>query len=422
MKQIINTLVLAVLSLACANTATAKQEIVKRIDPVVPEGYHAIIYEDVFVIGSRRIPSANPAADAYKLIDSRLKEGETVVLAVADPAGRVGIGSGWSPQDAFVLKDKDREGVNVAFVGVTPEATVGPLFLGETFHRVERAEFHNIGIKGAQDSFAIRQKGKVHNLIFNNFWVQKPQGYPQNTYQSLFHLHKDWDLLILKGYQARKHRVQHHCFYLKHGGAFQVLDCELWGGNRSGFQARPHASEPYPSPAPHGDILVEGNFAHGFGWNHVNPDGGGWITIWSSLDNKVVVRNNTCTDARYGCFVISQGLPDSEPYVTEEGYAHELVWFENNIFENKRSQRACVSFTATKLLLMGPGNHFTSNNNAMEIDTWWSSNFTDAKPVARWFIYGRESIPSFPIHYWDRKEAKYKTYTRQQVLGRVISR
>jgi hypothetical protein len=32
MKQILNTLVLAVLSLACTNTATAKQEIVKRID------------------------------------------------------------------------------------------------------------------------------------------------------------------------------------------------------------------------------------------------------------------------------------------------------------------------------------------------------------------------------------------------------
>lgn len=396
---------------------------VKRIDPVVPEQYHAIIVDGAYYIGERRFPSSQPVADAYKVVDKTLREGQTVVLGVQEPTGMVGIGSGWSVSDTFLLVDKDKEGVNVSFVGLTPQATVGPLFLGETFHRVERAEFHNIGIRGAQDAFAIRQKGKVHNLTFNNFWVTKPVGYPQNTYQSLFHLHEDWEQLIIKGYQARNHKIQHHCFYLKNGGAFQILDNELWGGNRSGFQARPSASKPYTSPAPHGDILVEGNFAHGFGWNHALPDGGGWITIWSSLEQKVVVRNNTCTDARFSCFVIAHGLPDSEPYTNKDGRTHRIIYFENNIFENKRAQRACTSFTSARLVIMGPGNHFTSgSNHAMEIDTWWGANYTDAKPVGRWAIVGRESFPAFPIHYWDWKTSAYKQFTQQEIIGHVIVR
>lgn len=378
-----------------------------------------IVTNEGYIIDGVETLSDNPIAECYAEVDKGLPEGLPVIIQVQGVVeGYVGIGCAWGSPENFSLRDKDEEGINVMFLGMTPEARIGPIFLGEDFDKVERAEFSNLGLKGHNDSFAVRQLGYVKNLVFNDFWIQKKVGHPQNKYESLMHLGEGWRSLYIGGYEARGHEVQHHCFYLKGGGETRIVNNELWGGNRTGVQIRPH-QEPWSSPPPTGNIYIQNNYAQNFGWNHENPDGGGWISVWSSLNHRVIITGNTCTNARYSCLVVAQPVAAQNPYLTRDGYSHGFVGVMGNTFDNTGSQRACVSFTATRVLVLGPNNNWTSNQHVMEIDTWWSATYTDALPVRDWWLLGNQSIPSFPIHTWDYAQGEYREIFSDELVEHI---
>ena len=78
-----------------------------------------------------------------------------------------------------------------------------------------------------------------------------------------------------------------------------------------------------------------------------------------------------------------------------------------------------MSFTATRVLVLGPSNNWASNQHVMEIDTWWSATYTDALPVRDWWLLGNRSIPSFPIHTWDYDMGDYREILLDEVLEHV---
>lgn len=316
-----------------------------RVEPVKPTEIHA------------HVMPGESVRDAYEKADSLLAEGETVVLGIHGAAGAASMGFAYSQSSSDLFHDKDPEGINVAFIGMTEDAEIGPLFLGqksEDFDPVKRAEFYDIGIHGRVDSFAVRQSGYVENIVFDNFWIVVNPGM-ESTYTSGFHFHEDWKSLTLKRYQARNLPLREHCFYIKHGGFTQVLDCELYGGNRTGFQARPH-SLPFSSPAPHGAFIADGNWANDFGWNHNQGDGGQWITVWCSLEYPVRISNNRCTNARFGCLGILRGAPSQGPYTTDDNWSHSNVYVYGNSMENNQSSRNCTEIVDARRVTIGEGN------------------------------------------------------------------
>jgi len=382
------------------------QDTVERFDPVVPENVHAIVEEGFFLVDEQIIESDNSLADAYAYVDATLPPDRAVVLGIVGKAGHMGVGAAYSTWSPFLLKDK--EGIiDVKVIGLSSDAEVGPLFLGEQYFPVKNAHFFNIGIRGQVDTFGVRQAGYAENIVFDNFWVYEPEEVdPLFIYGSAIYLSKDWKNLTLKRYQPRGLVVREHCFYLKPGGRTQILDCELWGGDRTGFQMRPHQA-PTLTPYPHGDILIDGNYADSFGWNHAVKDGGGWITVWTSLENNVSIRNNTCINARYGCLVISQGPPQSDPYLTVDDFSHSNIWITNNIFENLNGDRNCVSIAATRKFYLGEYNQFISNKKPMTVNSDWSFKYTDALPVKEWFIDGRKAFPKWLTYEYNYATEQY---------------
>ena len=379
---------------------------VERFDPVRPTDVHAHIYPGRYVMPSgESVQSDYPVADAYEALEPYVDG--LVVLGIHGAAGRVAIGTSWSKWDHALLNDD--EPVEVAFVGLDDAAEVGPLMLGSGIQDVHRAEFYDLGIRGAPDTFAVRLAGKVDHLVFDGFWILPAPNV--ELYTSGIYLSRDWETLTLKDYEARGLPFREHCFYLKPGGRTQVLDCELWGGNYTGSQCR--SSGPTtdgkhgPSPIPHGEILYEGNFADGFGWNHINPGGGRWITIWSSLENRVAIRGNALTDGRYGGLGVSQGVPSTSPYLTTDNYSHAEVWIEGNEFRTPRSSRSTGGLTAAREIHFAGTNVFQGGPRDLVLNGWWSQKYTEALPVGSIIVHGLTAIPDAEAIEYDMPTDSY---------------
>lgn len=405
----------------------AWDDLPERVEPVEYsiEDVHAHVYPGRWTYGRNSFDSDTPLADAYKYVDARIGD-EPVVLGVHGEVGSIGVGSAYSKWSADLLDDKDPEGIEVVCIGLDDGAVVGPVFLGEVYVPVERVEFHDLGIRGHKDSFAIRQRGKANHIVFSNFWIVPH--WEIDTYTSGFHLHEDWESLTLHGYQAKGLEFREHCFYLKPGGFTQVLDCELWGGNRTGFQSRSHGAGTWSSggtfeasPAPHGAFIADGNWANGPGWNHANPDGGQWMTVWCSLEYPVRISNNVCTDARYGCLGILQGpVSGGEPYLTEDGFSHSNVFIFNNRFENNRAERSNVVLAAARNIHFGTGNVFESNRYPLSINNEWAYKYTSARPVSSLNIYGEEALPVFDVWFCEQSTLEYRKLSEEELREMMI--
>jgi len=249
-----------------------------------------------------------------------------------------------------------------AYVGLTPDATVGPLI--QKGRMIGPLEFHNIGIRPAPDSFCFRQLAPLGRLVLKNWW------FVGANQTSGLHLGKGWDFLHVEGYQPRDSRFLEHVLYIKGGGRTQIVDNEMLGSGRSFVQYRPHGAgtDPYPfdaTPLPSGPILIEGNKSKGFGYDHEQIGGGAVITVWCSLEWPVVIRNNEITNCRTGGIMVGQGATNTHPPLTDDGYSHSLIWIEGNTVESTGSQgadpRHAVSISAARDVVFAGKNTFASD-------------------------------------------------------------
>lgn len=374
----------------------------ERLDPVRPTSIDAEIRS-----GSWRFPGGEfvaaeyPARAAYEAVEQRAGHEGLVTIGVSGAGGRVSLGgSGWGRSDASIVQDD--EPIEVAYVGLDDGAELGPIFLGGDDYEVAYVAFHGLGIRGHSDSFAIRQNGPAGEIVFDEFWIL--EHHEVERYTSGLHLHGDWERLTLKGYQPRGLAFREHVFYLKPGGVIQVLDCNLWGGNYTGLQARSHGESTdgryAASPAPHGEILIEGNYCDGWGWNHDGGGGGAWLSVWCSLEYTVAVRGNVLTDGRYAGLGILQGVPYTSPYLTEDGYSHADVWVEGNSFETRRSSRAAGTFTAARELHFAGENVFDGGAHDLVFQDAFTQDHTTALPVGSIVVHGTEAIPAGESKTW----------------------
>lgn len=384
----------------------------ERIEPYRPAAVHAEVYPDgTFTFDGQRFQGG--AVEAYSAVDATLGTGP-VVLGIHGRAGPVDVGHAYSKWSDTYLKDKDAVGVEVYFVGRTPDAEIGPTFLGSreqdagVFSPAAQVGFVDIGIRGSSGSFAVLQYGDVGELTFDGFWVLPDPGMASDgaTYASAFHMGEDWEVLTFKGYQPRGLKLREHCFYLKPGGITQVLDCELFGGRRTGFQARPH-SLPKPSPKPHGFFIADGNFAEDFGWNWTAAEGGQWISVWCSLEYPVRISNNRLTGARYGALGILKGVMSSGPYLTDDGWSHSNVFVYGNSFETG-NDRAAVVVNDTRVLHWGPGNEvITTHPIPLTFGNEFGAVHANARRPGLVRFYGADSVPTFPVFEFDLGTGSY---------------
>ena len=378
----------------------------ERVDPTRPSRTRidAHVYPGRYEIGGESFPGL--PADAYAAVDETLRGEGTVVLGIYGDVGRVSLGHAYSKWSADLFTDKDSIGIQVVFIGLDAGAAVGPLFLGSrdgdaaNFDPVDSAKFFDLGIKGESGVYAFRQHGYCREIVFDRMWIV-PHPVTQSKsvpYISAFLLHKDWESLTVKGYEPRGLQLGEHVFYIQGGGFTQVLDCNLFGGRRTGFQDRSHQDSAYPSPPRHGDFIADGNWAESFGFNHVEESGGQWLTVWYSGEHSVRISNNTLIDGRYGALGISKGVDSSEPYLTVDGWSHSDIYIWGNKFETKRSKRATVSITDVRdSINFGAGNVFVGpdlTNHALVFGSQWGYKTSGSTQPVNWIFHNEK--PTWP--------------------------
>lgn len=158
-----------------------------------------------------------------------------------------------------------------------------------------------------------------------------------------------------------KVRFEEHWAYIKAPGKLYITNNDISGGNRTGFQIR----TPGYKAAPHGPVVIEGNYADSYGFDWGFKNGGSCITVWESLKYPVIIRNNKITNAKYGCLVVAHQPPDApgsdkihkgQPqHLLNTGHAHSNVIIEGNIFENKNGDRHNVSINSSQRVQIRSG-------------------------------------------------------------------
>jgi hypothetical protein len=351
------------------DTVTAAPAV--RRDPVRPSRPHAVVE------GGGRLS----LADVYKSIRQEQSGDQGVVLGIKGNVGGFGIGS------ENGLWGTNEHPIDLQLVGLDDQAMVGPFgpAFGGSDVPVRRFALFSAGIMANPDSFVVRQGGPLLDaeLVFEDFWMVPYQ--PGFVHTSGLHLQDGWRTLTIKGYrpqgpgQNEPTRFREHCFYLKGGGLLQVLDSNLMGGNRCGVHYRPHGSGfiSYPfgaTPPPTGPIILDGNWAEGQGWDHENPSGGAWLTVWTSLEQPVVFRNNRLERGRYGGLLVSRQPANVNPYLTRDGRGHSLIWIEGNEI-HVDGDRSAVKVSDTREAFFAGHNLFRSENRTdLVIDDEWSAS------------------------------------------------
>ena len=198
-----------------------------------------------------------------------------------------------------------------------------------------------------------------------------------------------WDTLVWRRHRWRGERpdepginLREHSGYLKSSrGQTWILENDLRGGNRTGFQIRPQRDS---NERPVGPVVVAYNRAQGYGWNNGHTpetyDGGSALTIWTNPDDMTFVFRNEITDAKYGCLMVGAQPPEKN-WLNERGFAIGEVFIAENRLENLQGDRGAFEVTGVERL------HMYAN----EVQTRLRS-MVDGGSTA--MVYGRERLDS----------------------------
>ncbi len=282
-------------------------------------------------------------------------------FGVRDNAGTAVFGDGWSSPGSWNKRSvfvEDFRDMRCRLVGLTPQAEI-IVSWGKRWGYVEELGLYNIGLRGPNDSFIIRANEGIGDLTLDGCWFLTAENHP-DIHTSGMHT-DDWRTLIIRNHKYVGTLFDEHPFYLKSSeGATWIVQNDLRGGNRTGFQIRPGADDP-GNDRPVGPIVIALNVTDKAGFDHEVFNGGSFLTVWSNPEGNTYVLGNRITDARYGCLSINaQGWYNGKQvdWLNDKGFPIRNVWVWDNVFTNPRAQRAAASVTAVERLHFGP-NQFT---------------------------------------------------------------
>ena len=319
---------------------------------------------------------ANPGDDINKIVRDGALSGRLFVLGIVGKHSqslRLCKKYGAYPQNGDELV--------IQVVGMTPDAEIrGIHFYGEEGH-VKSATFHNLRVSTSYGARSpIFDIAKSERLVFNNITLL-PDPDHMNAYGGAgmkwgFDLGDGSDYLHINkckrgSYRGKKVRFEEHWAYLKSTGELFITNNDISGGNRTGFQVR----TPGNKEAPHGKMVISGNYAEDYGWDWDFNNGGSCITVWESLNFPVFIINNRITNAKYGCVAIAHQPPgekihgDSRQHLLPSGRAHSRVFFHGNTFTNEDGNRSCVSINSSENVQILSGEFKGSGHGDIIIDS-----------------------------------------------------
>lgn len=359
---------------------------IDRIDPVTPERIDIELTRE----GARRMSDGQKYTNLRDVMSSIGPTAETVIVGVRGDGGYVQFGDKYGINPGWPL--------SIAFVGLTDDATIGPMLHKSDEHPVEVLELHRIGLVAKSDSFAFRQGGFIRRMILNDWWII-PLAEGQISQASGWYCAKGWDLFVCKGYQSRGTMFREHVVYPKGGGMVQFLDNDMRGFGRTFANHRPHqaGTQPYafggtlPTLGP---ILWDGNFSDMAGWDRDVMEGGAVMTCWLGLEHPVVFRNNKVTNARMGGIMCARGAPNTNPFETFDGYSFRQIWLEgNDIHVNGKDgsdPRHAVNISdVDQLIFSGPNEFKSVHRMGLQLN---SAGF-GGRPVGDIRVLGKEAVP-----------------------------
>jgi len=314
-----------------------------------------------------------------------------IIIGVHDDAGPVAVGGLYNADGGRSVTVREKDGgwrpLKIELVGLSDHAEVRLGWTGKWGYPAHVGAYH-IGLRGDDDSFIIRANEPAGTVILDGCWFLTSKRFPEPDARHASGMHLDeWETLVWRRHQWRGATpdapgalFREHVGYLKSSrGVTWILENNLLGGNRTGFQIRPGADDE-GNPVPVGPVVIAHNYADGYGWTHgsdgATREGGSCITVWSSPNAPVFLFRNRITDARYGCLMVgAQGVERN--WLNEAGFPIQAVYIAGNVFENARGDRETVSISGVEHVRI------------------WADN--QVAPGSRWLLDNRWAVQTHGI-------------------------
>jgi hypothetical protein len=402
------------------------------------------IERDGILTSTKGLASVRSVHDAYRASMAAGQE-KPITFGVFDNLGRAVVGGLYNSEADHSITQPDEAGgwakdLEVEFVGLDEscELSIG---WSQQWGYAAYVGVFNIGIRGQNDSFILRANDGVGRVIIDGCWwlpFIKPDGTP-TMHASGMHLDK-WQTLVWRRHQFRGEtpdqpgtNLREHSAYLKScvgdaesGGGSWIIENDLRGGNRTGFQFRPAPIGQYANPRPRGPIVIAYNFADGYGWNHGDGgetyDGGGCITSWIGPESPVYVFRNRISDAKYACLVLSGQAPERN-YLNEDGWPIQSAYIFGNEFENKRGDREAVILSAIENLHLYENDIEGSKVADVTLDAPWNME-QNGIAIGTLSIHGElalSQLEALRVRTWDATApSKVREVTNEELLLHAV--
>lgn len=276
------------------------------------------------------------------------------------------VGGRYSASDPASLVAPNGAPSHLTLVGLTPDAHVSfgwshPSSTGVTGN----VTVFDVGIVGEKNSMAVTASKPSGRIILDGIWFDAHPDIPrENGYASALHIN-GYESLLVRRLKQRGMTIREHWIYDKsqredaRDPYVIISECNLRGGNRTGYQKRPEAGATYPNARPRGDVYLVDNYAMGFGWTREQADGGNVLTCWALPDDRVFFLGNAMADARYGC-IGAEGQAPQLNWLNSRGFPIGEAHVAGNSVSNPRATRAAMSFGAVEHLFIYGDNSGTS--------------------------------------------------------------
>lgn len=382
------------------------------------------IIEDGMAVSTRglaTVAGAHLVSPAYRASVASGHDGP-VTFGVFDDAGFIEIATGGRWSDRSIIVENPNGGfspVSIEFVGLDDSCEVG-MNWGSKWGSTDYVGLYNIGLRGTDNSFVIHGKDSIGKLVMDGCWWLAHESYAQTGGRHASGIHLDncgslvWRRHKWRGVQPDDPGInlrEHSGYFKSLLGPAWIVENNLNGGGRTGFQIRPARDDGDPRPA--GPLVISHNTAISYGWN-TPGDGGSCITVWANPDYPTFFIRNTVVDAKYGAMTLT-GQGNSRNHNNGNGFPISEAWFFENVLENSRGDRDVLSVSAVEVVRFFEndfrGRPWLNNKFAMDVHGIRNGRvYFYWEPLARvnWWTYdgGPRALTQ------DEKDAMVATYQR----------
>tara|TARA_R110002153_G_scaffold104852_1_gene243009 strand:- start:23474 stop:24970 length:1497 start_codon:yes stop_codon:yes gene_type:complete len=355
--------------------------------------------------------------DAYRL--SRASGDTNIVFAISGAAGVARVGGTWNQTGNAALAYPGDDKASATFIGLTDTSSL-TLAFGSHSPQVMRTGdvmAFDLGLRGENDSFAIRANGGSDHVQLEGCWFLNAPGRPYEhvSYKSGIHIDK-WDTLVIKDHQWRGETpgspgikfAEHPIAYLKSGRTSTLIQgCDMYGGNRTGFQKRPDAEN---QVLPTDRLMVRNNYCVNYGDNHLIGDGGAVYTVWCS-SAATYIYDNTADNFRFQALVISGQDPSLNFPFLPSGNQHNEVHVSGNRFTpGPLTERSTASISSCDRVHLWGDNTFVG---PVILDAEWNYNRNGTLNGAT--TIHAEVVPSWSLFKYDIALGQQRAFTQAEI-------